>query len=223
MDRLDFLHKIVDKIQSIKLERPVIVGIDGIDCAGKTTFAEELKEIFEVRKHTTIRASIDGFHRPREERLAQGELSPKGYYEDSFDYPFLIENLLKPLKEFSPGLRIKTKKFDFRSNEEVGSEEIEIKANSLVLFEGVFLFRPELEKYWDYKIFVDIDFQTSLQRGLERDGKWMGGDSITERKYRERYIPGQQIYLKSVNPKFKADIVFNNVNPKQPNLEDTNS
>jgi uridine kinase len=37
------------------------------------------------RGRTVARASIDDFHRPQEERYRQGELSPRGYYEDSFD------------------------------------------------------------------------------------------------------------------------------------------
>ena len=44
--------------------------------------AEEVGEALRRRGRTVIRASIDGFHRPRAERYRQGEDSPKGYYED---------------------------------------------------------------------------------------------------------------------------------------------
>src|SRR5918994_1676380 len=46
----------------------VIVAVDGIDGAGKTTFADGLAEVFAEAGSAVYRASIDGFHRPRAER-----------------------------------------------------------------------------------------------------------------------------------------------------------
>src|SRR5262245_28892710 len=73
------------------------VAIDGPDAAGKTTLADELAELLAARGTVTVRASIDGFHRPRQERLAAGELSPRGYLEYSFDLAALRRDLLEPL------------------------------------------------------------------------------------------------------------------------------
>ena len=41
----------------------VVVAIDGIDGAGKTTFADGLAEVFAEEGSAVYRASIDGFHR----------------------------------------------------------------------------------------------------------------------------------------------------------------
>jgi uridine kinase len=52
-------------------------AVDGIDCAGKSTFADQLGELLGAS-----RLSIDDFLRPRDERYARGELSGEGYYRD---------------------------------------------------------------------------------------------------------------------------------------------
>lgn len=56
------------------------IAVDGIDCAGKTTFADKLGALLQA-----TRLSVDDFLRPAEERHARGVDSPEGYYRDSFD------------------------------------------------------------------------------------------------------------------------------------------
>jgi uridine kinase len=46
-------------------DRIVRVAIDGVDGAGKTTFANELAEVVGGLGRPVIRASVDGFHNPR--------------------------------------------------------------------------------------------------------------------------------------------------------------
>ena len=57
------------------------------------------------------------------------------------------------------------------------------------------LFRPPLDKLFDYKIFLDISFQEVLRRAAKRDVPKYG-DAILDR-YKQRYIPAQQILEKS--------------------------
>jgi uridine kinase len=94
-DRL--LDQLARRIVSLEHRHPIRVAIDGIDAAGKTTLADELVAPIGRGGRPVIRASIDGFHRPRAERYRQGASSPAGYYEDSFDYPALRDVLLSPL------------------------------------------------------------------------------------------------------------------------------
>jgi len=54
----------------------VRTAIDGPDAAGKTTLADELAVALRERGRDVIRASIDGFHRPRRERYRRpGEIA----------------------------------------------------------------------------------------------------------------------------------------------------
>ena len=138
-----------------------------------------------------------------------GTLSPQGYYDDSFNYAAVIEHLLKPLGP--QGNRFyRQSAFDFITNSKIISEKIKAADTDILIFDGVFLFRPELVQYWDFKIFVDIEFSTCLTRALNRDAYLFGEETEIKKRYQAKYIPGQQIYLGSVNPKLKADIVIDN-------------
>jgi DNA polymerase III beta subunit, N-terminal domain len=57
-----------------------------------------------------------GFHRRRAERYRQGAASPRGYYEDSFDYDVLRTALLDPLAD-AGSRRYRRTTFDFRADE----------------------------------------------------------------------------------------------------------
>jgi uridine kinase len=56
------------------------IAVDGIDCAGKSTFAARLATLLQA-----ARLCVDDFLRPIEERHVRGVNSPEGYYHDSFD------------------------------------------------------------------------------------------------------------------------------------------
>src|ERR671937_1286035 len=69
---------LANRIEPVRRPNPVRVAIDGVDAAGKTTLADELAPVLRRRGREVVRASIDGFHRPRAERYRRGELSPEG-------------------------------------------------------------------------------------------------------------------------------------------------
>jgi uridine kinase len=203
------LREVANIILEWKHASPLRVGIDGIDAAGKTTLANELAAFLTQSGRTVICASIDGFHNPRQVRYRLGPYSPDGYYHDSFNYELLREVLLEPLGS-AGNRRYRRDAFDFKTDRATQSKELTASDTDILIFEGVFLFRPELVHYWDFKIFVDIDFQTCFDRALKRDIDLLGNRTEILKRYRERYIPGQQIYFASVHPKTKADVVIDN-------------
>jgi len=203
------VHEIAGDIHRRKTSLPLSVAVDGIDAAGKTTLADSLEIELRPLGYWVIRASIDGFHNTRAVRYARGNFSPEGYYYDSFDYGALKKHLLLPLLK-NEGMEYRRRIFDFKTDAPVESEPIHSPGDFILIFEGVFLFRPELLDYWDVKIFVDISFEESLRRGLARDGKLFGGSEETKERYSRRYIPGQKLYLELCQPKDLADIVVQN-------------
>ena len=86
-----------ERIREINLDHPIRIGIDGVDGSGKTFFADAFAQYLQRLNRSIIRSTIDTFHNPKKIRYQQGENSPKGYYEDSFNIDGLIENLLYPL------------------------------------------------------------------------------------------------------------------------------
>jgi len=193
------------------------VAIDGIDTAGKTMLADALGARLRSQGHPVIRTSIDGFHNPREIRARRGGLSPEGYYEDSFDYPALKTALLDPLSE-GGSRRYKTRLFDFRAEQALEAAEQIAEAGAILIFEGVFLQRPEIRAYWDFTIFVDIPFELALERACVRDVTLFGSIDVVKARYLKRYIPGQQLYFAQCHPKANADIVIDNRDPANPEI-----
>lgn len=217
MSRAQVIDQLADLISAIKLPHPVRVAIDGIDAAGKTTLANELVAPIEHRGRQVIRASIDGFHRPRAERYRRGADSPEGYYYDSFNYSALRAALLEPLGP--QGNRLYRRAvFDFRTDTAVDAPASHAVANAILLFDGVFLLRPELNASWDYRIFVHADFDVAVARAVQRDQAHGGATDVIAARYWQRYVPGQRIYLQSVRPQEKADVIVENNDPDHPHL-----
>jgi uridine kinase len=85
---------VLAEIATLPVGRRQIVAVDGIDGAGKTTFADGLASRID---RPVLRASEDDFHNPRAIRYRRGRWSPEGYYRDSFDIGSLVSLLLAPL------------------------------------------------------------------------------------------------------------------------------
>jgi len=207
------LGVIAGRIARLAPDRVVRVAIDGVDGAGKTTFADELADILRTLPRSVIRASVDGFHNPRALRYRRGRSSPEGYFEDSYNYAALKEHLLDPL---SPGgsRRYRAAVFDHVTDTAVSVPEREAPASSILLFDGIFLHRPELFPYWDASIFLDVDFAVSVSRCASRDGSSPDPFSSANR----RYVKGQRIYLLACEPTKKATITIDNTNLSSPAL-----
>ena len=215
MLRQNLIEFLVHKIQNRKCGHPTRVAIDGIDAAGKTELADEIAAALDCMRIHVIRASIDGFHRPRKDRYLRGELSPEGYYYDSFDNDAIKHHLLLPLGPGGTG-EYQITVFDFRKDSPLISPPAHAPQDAILLFDGVFLLRPELNEYWDLSIFVHVDFSISLQRALNRDLHLFVSKEMIIKSYEKRYIPGQRIDLRQSEPQEIADIVINNNDVQNP-------
>ena len=200
---------------AVKKDTPLRVGIDGIDAAGKTQFAAGLAAQLQTEGCPVIQSSVDHFHNPREVRYRQGKFSPVGYYEDSFNYAAFRKCLLEPLGP-DGSRQYRTAHFDLCTDCEVTAPLLIATNDHILICDGIFLFREELLTYWDVKIFLEISFETSLQRALARDLTLLGSKERVIESYQRRYIPGQQHYLKIAQPKQKADMIIDNNDYQNP-------
>ena len=89
----------------------------------------------------------------------------------------------------------------------------------MLLFDGVFLQRPELRPHFDLCVFVAVSFEEAIRRAGQRDAELLGSRHEVERRYRDRYVPGQRLYFEAVRPRELADIVVRNDDPATPVLE----
>jgi uridine kinase len=215
--RLALLARLADLVATLRRPHPVRVAIDGVDAAGKTTLADELAAVLAARGRPVVRACVDGFGRPRADRYRRGELSAEGYWLDAFDYPALRTNLLEPL---GPGgsRRYRTATFDIRTDQPRTEPLRLAPPDAVLVFDGVFLLRPQLNGSWDLRIFLEVSFQETLRRAVARDRALFGSANATRARYLRRYLPGQRRYLATVQPQRTADVVIDNHDPATPKL-----
>jgi uridine kinase len=215
--RHEVLTRLADLIEGVRRPHPVRVAIDGVDASGKTTMAGEIAAVLRARQRDVIRGSVDGFHRPQDLRHRRGALSPRGYYEDSFDTRAVRACLLDPLgpggdRWYRPAV------YDYRADRPVEAPPAQASAESVLVFEGVFLFRPELWTGWDLRIFVSVGYAEIIRRASRRDTDLFGTAAQVRRRYHARYIPGQRLYLAAERPAYRADAVVYNDDPARPCL-----
>jgi uridine kinase len=198
---------LAERVLAVRTPHPVRVGVDGRSAAGKTTFADALAaELRALTTRTVIRAELDHFMRMVEDRNAYPYDSPESYYLDAWDYPAIRRELLLPL---GPGgdrsYRVALTDPSGRSTLDTPAEIAAVDA--VLIADGVFLQRPELDAHWDLRIYLDISTAESLRRGVARDRSWMGGAEEAERRYRSRYLPGEERYLAEVDPRSRAQVI----------------
>jgi uridine kinase len=197
------------------VDHPVRVAVDGCSAAGKTTLADEVAEQLRGRStRAVIRVGIDRFTRPVERRTRYPLDTPDSYYLDSWDRAAIRDELLVPL---GPGgnRRYRTAVLDPAVTDPPAHVAPD---DAILLADGVFLQRPELDPYWDLRVYVDVDFDEVLRRGVARDQTWMGSAEETARRYRTKYIPGEMRYVAEVRPRERAQIVVDNRDFAAPRL-----
>jgi uridine kinase len=173
------------------------VAIDGVDGAGKTTFADELGDALAPSRRPLIRASVDGFHHPRPVRYQRGRHSSEGFYRDSYDYATLTRVLLDPLSPGGTG-RFRRAVFDVDADLPVRAPEEEAAPGAILLFDGIFLHRPELRSYWNFSVFLRVDWA----RNHRLRGQPVAGQ--------ERYSEGQALYFRECRPWAQASLIIDN-------------
>jgi uridine kinase len=212
--RDELLDHLVEAVGTVTATYPPRVAIDGPPAAGKTTLADELAAILRARGRDVIRATIDDFLFPRAQRYPRGEYSAEGCYYDTHDYDALNRVLLDPLGP-NGDRRFQHTVYDHTADTVLSPPVSTAPADAILLFDGVFLMRPELIDRWDLRIFVSIALEKTVDRAVIRE-RQMSSQVDVERRWRERYIPSQQLYFGTARPTEHADIIVHNDEPQQP-------
>jgi uridine kinase len=217
--RDEVLGRLAEAVGSVTVAHPTRIAIDGPPAAGKTTLADELAVVLRAQGRDVIRATIDDFLFPRAQRYLRGEYSAEGCYFDTHDYDALNRVLLDPLgpggdRRFQPAV------YDRTADTVLSPPVTTAPADAVLVFDGVFLMRPELFDRWDLRIFVSTAFEKTVDRAVIRERQV---PAEVERRWRERYIPSQRFYFAAVRPTEHANIIVHNDEPQRPVWETRNN
>lgn len=166
--------------------RPLIIGIDGPDCAGKTTMSRLLLQQFMARSRTLLIHADDYLH-AQGHRERRGEFSVEAFLFDYFDQDALLRGALEVMSDIGIGTGIKP---------------------DILMVEGMFLFRPPLNAHFTFRIRMEIAEDVVLERAMKRDVGVIGDETWVREHYIRQCIPAQRFYRTAADPAAQADILI---------------
>jgi len=214
--RAALLERLADAITTLRTTEPTLVAIDGRSAAGKTTLADELAAHLRAQGRPVLRSSLDDFHPPGHKyRSSERRYTPATYYAEGYSYAAFRQLVLDPLR---PGgsRRCRLALWDSFNDVALPEEWIDAPNNVIMIIDGAFLLRPDLRQYWDYVIWLQIDWETMLERVAKRDVAWVGSAEIVIERYRTFWIPMHEYYEAEVEPTRFANIIVDNRQPEEP-------
>lgn len=214
---LDYIsEKIIKRKENLK-SRCLIIGIEGQGCSGKSVLSNNLKNTLVGKGFKTDIVSIDDFCSKRAVRYSNELPLPEQHYLKNFNYEFFENCILKKVKDLGY-LFIDEYVLNTRTDEFDKKLEINLDEQSILLIEGVFIYRNEFKKYYDYSILLQIGQEEQLKRATQRDLSKNGSVEILMNKYLDRYIPAYHLYEELNNPLEFVNLLVDNTNVENPSI-----
>jgi len=175
------------------------------------------------RGRVVVRATIDSFHNPRALRWRRGKHSPVGFSLDSHDLEAARAELLDPFRA-GEGATYRAAVFHEPTGRPVDAPDRIVGGDEILVFDGIFVCRPELRDYWDFTVFLDGQERVSLTRlGYVLADAPDGGNELVAHVLKwveriDRYASGMRIYLDGEDPRSRVDLVVDNNHLERPSI-----
>jgi len=194
-DILAFIKAKYEKHRSIN--QSFVVGINGIDCSGKTTFAKSVSKYFTHHKIENDCLDIDNFNN----RAIESE-TYKAFVSGSWDEKDL-NKYYKLIINYSDAIRAVS---EYK------------KKYPLVILEGIFIYKPQLADLFDLKIYLDINISLGRKRFAKR--RSLKQDKRPFEIYDEIWMLSYIRYESEVHPKQISDLVIDYNDESKPVLHE---
>ena len=194
-DILAFIKTKYEQHRSIS--RPFVVGINGIDCSGKTTFSKAMSKYFSYNKIENDCLDIDNFNNPAIESATY-----QAYVSDSWDEKDL-NKYYKLIINYSDAIRAVS---EYK------------KKYPLVILEGIFIYKPQLADLFDLKIYLDINISLGRKRFAKR--RILKQDKRPFEIYDEIWMLSHIRYESEVHPKRISNLVIDCNDESKPVLRE---
>lgn len=164
---------------------PVVIGVNGMDCTGKTTFAAWLCDELTRKKIKPALLHVDDFNNHDVQKLIydaheKGEFTKsllELYYHNSIHYDALAKALIRSRCE-----------------------------HDVTLIEGVFLFKDSLDHLLDIRIFLPIAPDAARRNYQNR--RRTSGDKRPLGVFDDIWRPAHERYCGEVQPEEKSDFII---------------
>lgn len=199
-------QRILQRRATIPAGRCLLVGVSGIDGCGKGYVAAQLEARIAQHGVTPAILNIDGWLNLPAKRFDQNAPADN-FYENAIRFDQFFTQLVIPLRN----RRTVHLVADF--TEETASRyrkhTYDYRGVSVILVEGIFLFKRQYRTHFDLAIWIDCSFPTALARAIERGQEGLSA-AKTIAAYETIYFPAQRIHLARDNPREQADLVLQN-------------
>lgn len=174
-------------IESLMAVTTPVIAIDGPAAAGKSTLAARLGERYGAQVF-----HMDDFFLQPHQRSEQRLKAPGG----NVDYERFLSQVLLPLQTGAP--------FDYEAyNCQTGlMEPRQAQSAPIYIVEGAYALRPDLQPYYDLKVFLDVDPDLQAARILKRNGDRMA------RRFFQEWIPLETAYFEAFDIRGISDILL---------------
>lgn len=170
--------------KQLKRKKRVVIAIDGPSGSGKSTLGKQLST-----KYNCPLIRIDDYFLPSNMKTKERLETPGGNFH--------IERLINEVFDnIDTGLIISTK-FDCTIQKLL--KPTKIKAEGMIIIEGVYSMHPLLVKYYTLKLFINVSKEEQIRRIRTRNGEEMLNKWINE------WIPLENKYFNHFSIEKKAD------------------
>ena len=186
--------------------RALLVGVSGIDGAGKGWVTARLSAELERAAGHTVTLNVDSWLNLPAVRFGS-DRSGEHFYRNALRLDSFVRQLLQPLQshravdvtadvaeETATSFRPHRYRFD---------------RVDVILAEGIFLFKREYRSQFDLAIWIDCTFETALERALARAQEGLSPQE-TIRTYLDIYFPAQAVHTTLDAPRDGVDGVLSN-------------
>ena len=197
---------ILQRRKNISDTRSLLVGVSGIDGCGKGYLATQLQAHLALHGVIPAILNVDGWLNLPHKRFDQSAPAVN-FYENAIRLDQFFSQLILPLKERRSVHLLAD--FVDETASHYRKHAYDYEDVSVVLVEGIFLFKPQYRAHFDLTIWVDCSFPTALARAIDRAQEGLSAAN-TIAAYDTIYFPAQRLHLAHDKPRENADLIFEN-------------
>ncbi|MEO4052198.1 uridine kinase [Solibacillus sp. CAU 1738] len=144
-------------------KRPVVIGIAGGSCSGKTSVTHAIYDVF--RDHSVVVIEQDYYYKDQSHMTFEDRLKTNYDHPLAFDTDLLIEHVHSLLDRQA----IDKPVYDYVQHTR-STEVIHVEPKDVIIIEGILVLEDErLRNLMDIKLFVDTDSDLRIIRRIQRD------------------------------------------------------